>query len=162
MTPFDLSPVVIRSHITELNQRLVNVSAHSSADPKTNVYCRLLSTEGRTLSTGFNSAPRNLPMRIDRSRVPGYVLHAEEEAVALLALGFYGTKRRKHDTGIGRIAIINKIPCSHCVSLLNRVGVEHFILNVKPSRSAPLGGEALARSLGLTWLIWQELFDDFA
>jgi dCMP deaminase len=105
--------------------------AKKSKDPSTQVGCILVSPDNHIISTGYNGMPPGLQEDAELWERPtkyGYVIHAEQNAVARAAMHGVAT--------LGATAYVTHFPCSSCARTLVAAGVKKIV-----AAETPLKGE---------------------
>lgn len=129
-----------------LFQQLIDLQK-TSVDPKTQVSALLISKPGQVVSSGINSPPKTdeehqgLPMRSANNFVPQYVIHAEEDAIAALAIKTIRIKPI--------VALVSRAPCVHCLAMMHRVGIQEIVWT---GHQRDCSGQELARYLNIRWI----------
>lgn len=95
--------------------------ANLSKDPSTKVGCYISDKKNRSVSKGYNGAPRNLPddgwVKGDRERKLAATIHAEMNAILFA----------ERDRLEGATLYCTHPPCSNCAAVIAQTGIARVV-----------------------------------
>lgn len=107
-------------------QKLAQVVAEASKDPKYKVGAIIFDRNGNVRSTGYNGAPRGVADSESRYRKPlkqFYIAHAEENAIVQAA-------RIGVSLDNCCILIWGKMPCATCTRMIIQAGIKSVLFQL--------------------------------